>query len=239
MKITVFNGSPRKHNGNTHRIVRAFLKGCEKAGAETENIFLASKRINHCMGCFHCWTKTPGKCIQRDDMDNLILKFMESEIVVLATPLYTDSVSSILKKFFERLLPVVKPHFERVNGETKHIQRYDKYPGFVFISNCGYPEYSQFQVLEHFSKRLARELNAKLLLEIYRTQGELLKEKHLLLKPILYKFFKIVEKAGFQLVKEGKVEPEIVEKWKKPLIPIDLFLKKANEHWDKELKKIQ
>ncbi|BBB32623.1 iron-sulfur flavoprotein [Thermotomaculum hydrothermale] len=239
MKITVFNGSPRKFTGNTHRIVKAFLKGCEKAGAKIENIFLASKKINHCMGCFHCWTKTPGKCIQRDEMDQLIPKFMSSDIVVLATPLYTDSVSSILKKFFERLLPIVKPHFERVNGETKHIPRYEKYPDFVFISNCGYPEYSQFQVLEHFSERLARELNAKLLLKIFRTQGELLSADHILLKPIIYKFLKSVEKAGYQLVKNGHVEKKIIESWEKPLIPIDMFLKKANEHWDEKLKKIQ
>ena len=239
MKITVFNGSPRKEKGNTHLITKHFLKGCEKAGADTETVFLASKNINHCMGCFNCWTKTPGKCIQRDDMDILLEKFIQSDIVVLATPLYTDSVSSILKKFLERLLPLVKPHFERVNGETKHIARFEKYPDFVFISNCGYPEYSQFQVLEHFSKRLARELNAKILLEIFRTEGELLKVNHILLKPIIHKFFKNVEKAGYQLIKNGEVEKKIAESWKKPLIPPDMFVKKANEHWDKELKKIQ
>ncbi len=238
MKITVFNGSPRKGKGNTHKITEAFLKGCEKAGAETETVFLASKKINHCQGCFHCWTKTPGKCIQKDEAEELLEKFMASDIVVFATPLYTDSVSSILKKFFERLLPIVKPHFERVNGETKHIARYDKYPDFVFISNCGYPEYSQFQVLEHFSKRLARELNARLLLEIYRTEGELLQVNHLLLKPLQHKFFKSVEKAGYQLVKNGDVDSTIRESWKKPLIPPDMFVKAANKHWDNELKKI-
>ncbi len=239
MKITVFNGSPRKDNGNTHKIVKAFLNGCKKAGAKSENIFLVSKEINHCMGCFNCWIKIPGNCIQKDDMKELITKFLNSDIIVFATPLYVDSVSSILKKFLERLLPVVDPHFERVNGETRHVMRFEKYPDFVFISNCAYPEYSQFQVLEHFSKRLARELNTNILLEIFRTQGELLKEKSVFLKPILKKFFKSVENAGYQLIKEGKVDQNIIDSWKKPLIPIDLYLRKANEYWDKELKKIE
>ena len=30
-------------------------------------IDLSSLRIANCMGCFGCWTKTPGRCVIRDD----------------------------------------------------------------------------------------------------------------------------------------------------------------------------
>ena len=30
-------------------------------------IDLSSLRIANCVGCFGCWTKTPGKCVIRDD----------------------------------------------------------------------------------------------------------------------------------------------------------------------------
>ena len=37
---------------------------------KTENemyIDLSALKISNCVGCFGCWTKTPGKCVIRDD----------------------------------------------------------------------------------------------------------------------------------------------------------------------------
>ena len=33
----------------------------------TELIDLSALKIANCVGCFGCWTKTPGKCVIRDD----------------------------------------------------------------------------------------------------------------------------------------------------------------------------
>ena len=51
MKLTVFNGSPRGRNSNTHRIVEPLLEGAREAGAETEEVFLVERDIEHCRGC--------------------------------------------------------------------------------------------------------------------------------------------------------------------------------------------
>ena len=48
MKATVFNDSPAGENSATNVIAKAFLKGAESAGAETENIFLAKYKIQQC-----------------------------------------------------------------------------------------------------------------------------------------------------------------------------------------------
>ena len=132
MKITVFSGSHKGREGNTLIMVEEFLKGAEEAGAETENIILTEKNIGYCKGKFECWLKTPGSCKMRDDMDNLIPKFMTSDIVVFACPVYFDNVPALMKNFIDRLAPVLLPHFEEdEQGEYRHAKRYVKYPKFI------------------------------------------------------------------------------------------------------------
>ena len=79
-RIAVFNGSPNGPVGNTHYIVREFLKGAEKAGAVVENHFLVEKKISYCKACLRCWTETPGTCVVKDDMQDLTERFMEADI---------------------------------------------------------------------------------------------------------------------------------------------------------------
>ncbi|TEB13978.1 putative NAD(P)H-dependent FMN-containing oxidoreductase YwqN [Pelotomaculum sp. FP] len=111
MKITAFNGSPRGASSNTNIMVEAFLKGAEAAGAEVENIFLANKEINHCKACYYCYS-SGGKCSIEDDMGDLMLKFVASDIVVLATPLYVQNVSGMLKVFMDRSICIGHPGYE-------------------------------------------------------------------------------------------------------------------------------
>jgi len=102
MNITVFNGSPRVEQGNTHIMVEAFSEGAQKAGAHIEPIFLQKKEINHCRGCFACWGES-NVCVLDDDMTDLIGKYMGSDVVIFATPVYVDNVTGIMKQFMDRL----------------------------------------------------------------------------------------------------------------------------------------
>ena len=240
MKITAFNSSPRAQHSNTHKIVQAFLYGCQQAGAETENIFLAQKKIHYCLGCFDCWSVSPGQCIIKDDMHELTEKLMTSDIVVLATPLYVDNVSGIMKNFLDRLIPIVMPHFEQdEHGETRHKRRFDKYPKFVAISNCGFPEQSHFQTLKLLFRRMARNLHTELIGEIYRGQGELLKSDHPAIKIRLKQYYALVQQAGYQIVKQGSISQELQEKLENPLIPKAFYNRGANKSWDELIAKKQ
>lgn len=236
MKITIFNGSPRAENGNTHVMVTAFMKGAVRAGAEVENVFLAKKEINHCRGCFSCWLKTPGKCIIKDDMAGLIEKLASSDIIVFATPLYVDNVTGIMKNFMDRMIPAGDPHFEKEKGgECVHIIRSEKIPKLVIISNCGFPEQSHFQVLELLFKRIARNMRTEVIGEIYRSGGAILKDAPLILKPVIYKYKKLLQTAGREIVEKQQLSAETRAKLEKPLMSEERYIAGANEYFDKLL----
>ena len=234
MRMTAFNGSPRGADGNTNRILAPLLAGAREAGAHVDLVQLVDLDIRHCTGCFSCWKINPGVCVLPDDMAPLLDMFMQSDLVVLASPLYTDSVTSIMKKFLERLLPLVKPTFEFVDGETRHVRRYEKYPDFVVVSNCGYPEYSQFQVVSLLFERLARELDVDVRLELYRSMGELLKVDHLLLKPVLKRYSGRVRKLGAMLVSGKPIPERMMRQVNAPLISENMYRNKANEQWPEQ-----
>ena len=109
MKILAIQGSPRPKVSNTELLLQEFLKGARSQGAETKTIYLKEKKIKPCLGCFTCWTKTPGVCAVKDDMTELLLKVRECDIIVYATPLYNYNMTALLKAFQERMLPLLDP----------------------------------------------------------------------------------------------------------------------------------
>ena len=236
MRITVFNGSPRTENGNTHWIVREFAAGAEEVGATVENIFLAEQDFRPCEGCFACWKRTPGTCMYTDDMAELLGKFPASDLVVFATPLYVDNVSGIMKLFMDRLIPLADPHFRKDGeGECIHPTRNATVPKIAVISNSGFPEQTHFQVLRLLFRRVARNFQSELVAEIYRGAGEMLSSKNPLLKPLLVRYAKLLQQAGREVVETGRLSEKTQESLERPLVPDGLYIKGANKHWDKEL----
>ena len=234
MKITIFNSSPRLEKSNTHKICEAFAEGARSEGAEVEEIFLARKKIHHCIGCFDCWLKTPGVCTIKDDMAELLKKFSESDLVVCATPLYVDNVSGIMKNFMDRLIPVADGHFAKdAGGECCHKSRGRAPSGIGVISNCGFPEQSHFQVLTLLFKRVARNMNADFAFAIYRGMGELLSADSILLKPIIWNYLRHVKKAGAEIVKLGAISDATAQKLQAPLISEERYIEEANKSFDK------
>jgi len=238
MKITVFNGSPRGKNGNTHVMVEEFLNGAKEAGADVENIFLVEKEIKPCLGCFNCWIKTPGKCVIKDDMEELLSKSTHSDIVVFATPVYVDNVTGIMKNFLDRHIPLLDPHFEKdEKGECRQSMRYEKSPKIVVISNCGSPEQSHFQVLKLLFKRITRSIHSEVIAEIYRGGGEILREHPLILKPFVWKYKRLLRKAGQEVVKNLRLSKETISQLEKPIISDEQYIKGGNKRWDELLSK--
>jgi multimeric flavodoxin WrbA len=237
MRIIAFNGSPHAERSNTHVMVEAFLEGARKAGAETENVFLAHQKIHPCAGCYTCWLKTPGHCAIKDDMEALLSKCSSADVVVFATPVYVDNVTGLMKNFFDRMIPLADPHFEKDGAECRH-KTTVKVPKIVVISNCGFPEQSHFQVLQLLFRRMARNMRTEVMAEIYRGGGAILAEKSFWVRLAVRRYKGLLRKAGEQVIRDGRIAVELQAELEKPLIPEDRYIASANEFFAAELKKI-
>ncbi|MBN2230906.1 MAG: flavodoxin family protein [Candidatus Thorarchaeota archaeon] len=148
MKILAFNASPRKSRGTTDKVMEAFIAGAEKAGAEVEKHHIVDLNINGCLGCFTCWWKTPGKCVHRDDMDWILPKISEADILLLGTPIYGRNVTNYLQRLFERTFSFSLPEMQVRDGETAHPARIKRFPQMVLCATCGFPDISNFNHVE-------------------------------------------------------------------------------------------
>lgn len=107
MKIMIMNGSPRKEN--THAMVSAFAEGARAAGHEVEVLHVGRMKIAGCLACEYCHGKGEGKCIQQDDMAKLIPAYLDSDMVVYASPIYYFDMTAQLSAAIQRVYCIGKP----------------------------------------------------------------------------------------------------------------------------------
>lgn len=100
--IVILNGSPRQ-KGNTSMLVKAFTEGAESAGHTVTGFFLGGMDIHGCKGCFGGHSSRECPCVQHDDMDKIYPAVKDSDVVVLASPLYYWTMSGQLRTALDRL----------------------------------------------------------------------------------------------------------------------------------------
>lgn len=230
MKIVLVNGSPKGRGSNTQIMAGAFLHGAQEASAETLNVFLAEKNIQHCRGCFSCWLSTPGRCIIEDDMGPLLSEAAGADVLVLASPLYFDTISGMLKVFMDRMIVNGDPHFGKTdNGESRHRQRSEgKTPRLLMMSNCGFPERSHFQAMSLWVQRAAMNMQTELLGEIYAPQGGLLSME----LPQVKAYLHWLKKAGGEIASGQRLSVETTQALQQQFLPDDVYIQNANQYFD-------
>ncbi len=235
MKVLAFNGSPRGKRGNTDRILQPFMEGARAAGAETETICLKDLKIKPCLGCFTCWTKTPGVCVQKDDMPILLEEIRHADITVYATPLYIFTVSGLMKNFMDRYIPLLNPHIIKRREHYTHPRRYEDMPRsrVVLISNCGFPERHHFSGLVETFHRFTDDPDSELVATILCSMGELLRRPEL--QDFLGWYYEAARKAGSEVVELGHITPETQAILDKELMSLDVFLSVANAYWESQI----
>ncbi len=106
MKAIAINGSPRK-SWNTATLLDKALEGAASVGAETERINLYDLQYKGCTSCFACirnGSKFRGHCAMRDDLTPVLEKCMQSDLILLGSPIYLGDITSGTRAFLERLI---------------------------------------------------------------------------------------------------------------------------------------
>ena len=233
-KIFVVNASPRNDKfSKSLMMAKRFIAGAESAGAEVEMVTLKDKTINYCTCCYTCWTKTPGVCIFKDDMPELIKKVRAADLVVYITPLYVFSVSAQLKVFIDRMLPNMQPYMVKTNGLTHHPNRFeeDKPNGLVIFSAGGFPEVNKnFDGISAIVRNMGSHLaTTNLMAEFFLPAAELLQQ------PVYRDRKNRVEEAcfnaGIDAVLSGTISKDYMETVGDPGIDQNVFMDQANLFW--------
>lgn len=71
------------------------MLGAKEAGNQVEKIYIQDKKINFCFGCLAC-QNNGGSCVQHDDMEEIMEKMIESDVLVLVTPVYFEAMNATL-----------------------------------------------------------------------------------------------------------------------------------------------
>jgi multimeric flavodoxin WrbA len=98
--VLVVNGAVRE-DGSTEKMVRALATGFRSAGARVRTVNLRNLRIADCLGCRQC--RDDRHCHYLDEMNPLRAEFLNSSLIVFASPLYFCAVTALMKSFLDRL----------------------------------------------------------------------------------------------------------------------------------------
>ena len=116
MNILILNGSPRP-NGNTRKMIDAFIEGVNIAAHHATVIDICKKNIRGCLACEYCHTKGNGVCVQKDDMQEVYSRLAETEMLVIASPIYYHGISGQLKCVIDRFYAAAYPQ------KPKHLKK--------------------------------------------------------------------------------------------------------------------
>jgi len=109
--VVIISGSPRPQS-SCKALCEAFRDGAKDAGNNVELILLRDFNLSYCKGCGACTAS--HRCVQRDASNDINEKIVGADVLVLATPVYFNNMTGLMKVFVDRLYPIV----EDIHAET-------------------------------------------------------------------------------------------------------------------------
>lgn len=131
---------------------------CVPVGRDFEYVDLSALKIAPCVGCFGCWTRTPGRCVIRDDAVRVYPLIAASDEVVYVSRIRYGGYDSVMKRMLERAIPVQQAFIRIHGGETHHVQRAVE-PKRAVIVAYGVEDEAERDLFRRLVARNARNMN--------------------------------------------------------------------------------
>jgi multimeric flavodoxin WrbA len=104
MKVMVISSSPNE-DGLTAACASAAVAGVKRAGGHAEEVRLNDLDVGMCEACDNGWgtCRQEHQCQVQDDFQALHARVLQSDALVLVTPVYWHEMSESAKAFADRL----------------------------------------------------------------------------------------------------------------------------------------
>ena len=149
--ITVFRASPRK-NGNTNALADIVVHDLQQAGVNVLEFDLYDMDIRPCLACRKCqedWSRIT--CVRDDDMGQIFEAIWKSDLLILASPVYSWYCTPPMKSMLDRLVYAMNMYYGEERGpslwEGKRL---------ALITTCGYPPEKGADLLEEGIRRYCK-----------------------------------------------------------------------------------
>lgn len=101
MKKVIVISTSLRVGSNSDMLADKFIEGAVAAGNDVEKISLVGKDIKFCKGCLAC--QKLGRCVIDDDVNNIMQKVLNGDVICWATPIYYYEMSGQMKTLIDRM----------------------------------------------------------------------------------------------------------------------------------------
>ena len=151
MRVCILMGSPRK-NGNTNALRLPFQDELEQLGHTVTTHWLYDLDIRPCTACRTCQRDWSGmSCAIRDDVPRLAEEILQSDLLVLATPIYSWYCTPPMKALLDRLVYGMNKYYGAEKGPALWAGK-----AMALLLTCGYRPEQGCDLFEEGMRRYCR-----------------------------------------------------------------------------------
>ena len=170
MKTVILNGNPDAAAREFDRYLDSLSGALERRGHAVTRFDLRDMDIKYCTGCWGCWVKTPGECAIADDTVGIRDSFINSDLVIHASPVRMGFITALLKQVLDKTIPLLHPYITFIEKECHHRKRYDRYPKTgLILERSADTDDEDIDIITAIYRRVMLDLHSELVFALETT----------------------------------------------------------------------